>query len=134
MARYTKKAVTIEAVDASLMLFCASHAWSDLPPWLVEAYEKGGIVFAADHISISTLEGVHRADRGDMIIRGVKGELYPCKPDIFAATYDDADAAADEAKRETTAIRMAETNRVLRLLAEEGIDERVLERVRNEVA
>lgn len=40
---------------------------------------------------IDTLEGVMRADPGDWIIRGVKGELYPCKPDIFAATYDPAD-------------------------------------------
>lgn len=37
---------------------------------------------------IPTLEGTHRADVGDWIIKGVKGELYPCKPDIFAATYD----------------------------------------------
>ena len=39
---------------------------------------------------IRTLEGSMRADRGDWIIRGVKGEFYPCKPDIFAATYEPA--------------------------------------------
>jgi hypothetical protein len=38
---------------------------------------------------IHTLEGVVRADPGDYIIRGVGGKLYPCKPDIFAATYDE---------------------------------------------
>ena len=37
---------------------------------------------------ISTLEGLHWADRGDWIIRGIKGEFYPCKPDIFEATYE----------------------------------------------
>lgn len=37
---------------------------------------------------IPTLEGNHRADNGDWIITGVKGERYPCKPDIFEATYD----------------------------------------------
>lgn len=37
---------------------------------------------------IPTLEGDHTASRGDIIIKGVKGEFYPCKPDIFAATYD----------------------------------------------
>jgi hypothetical protein len=42
----------------------------------------------ADALRIPTLEGDHRADKGDWIIRGVKGEIYPCKPDIFAATYD----------------------------------------------
>ena len=42
---------------------------------------------------ISTLEGLHWADPGDWIIRGVQGEFYPCKPDIFAATYEPAGGA-----------------------------------------
>lgn len=42
----------------------------------------------ADGIRIPTLEGTHLASPGDWIIRGVKGEFYPCKPDIFAATYE----------------------------------------------
>jgi hypothetical protein len=41
-------------------------------------------------IGIVTLEGTMRANVGDWIIRGVKGELYPCKPDIFEATYEPA--------------------------------------------
>ena len=40
------------------------------------------------HIEIKTLEGTMRGEIGDYIIRGVKGEFYPCKPDIFNATYD----------------------------------------------
>lgn len=40
------------------------------------------------HININTLEGTMRADIGDYVIKGVKGEFYPCKPDIFEATYD----------------------------------------------
>ena len=40
------------------------------------------------HLLIRTLEGDMIADNGDWVIRGVKGEFYPCKPDIFAATYD----------------------------------------------
>ena len=40
------------------------------------------------HIRIETLEGPHAALEGDWIIRGVAGEFYPCKPDIFAATYE----------------------------------------------
>ncbi len=39
-------------------------------------------------VTIKTLEGNMRAELGDWIIKGVKGELYPCKPDIFEATYD----------------------------------------------
>jgi len=42
----------------------------------------------ASGIYVPTLEGDHIASPGDWIIRGVKGELYPCKPDIFAMTYD----------------------------------------------
>lgn len=46
--------------------------------------ETGGML-------IQTLEGEHIASVGDWIIRGVKGEFYPCKPDIFSATYEPAD-------------------------------------------
>ncbi len=49
------------------------------------------ICFDGYSLTIRTLEGVMRADIGDMIIRGVKGEFYPCKPDIFEATYEPAD-------------------------------------------
>ena len=48
-------------------------------------------VLATEATDIKTLEGVMRADPGDWIITGVKGERYPCKPDIFAATYEPAD-------------------------------------------
>ena len=40
------------------------------------------------YITIPTLEGNHRADEGDWIITGVKGKVYPCKPDIFEMTYE----------------------------------------------
>lgn len=43
-------------------------------------------------LNIATLEGTMVASPGDWIIRGVKGEVYPCKPDIFAATYEPVDA------------------------------------------
>lgn len=42
-------------------------------------------------LAIPTLEGDHRASKNDFIIRGVKGEFYPCKPDIFESTYEKAD-------------------------------------------
>ena len=41
-------------------------------------------------LAVPTLEGVMTANTGDWIIQGVKGELYPCKPDIFEATYEEA--------------------------------------------
>lgn len=44
----------------------------------------------SDYYEIETLEGVMTASIGDYIIKGVQGEFYPCKPDIFYATYDPA--------------------------------------------
>lgn len=44
-----------------------------------------------EQVGIETLEGRMAANVGDWIIRGVAGELYPCKPDIFAATYEPAE-------------------------------------------
>ena len=49
---------------------------------------NSSIMLYPDHLVIKTLEGNHRADKGDWIIRGIKGELYPCKPDIFEQTYE----------------------------------------------
>ena len=41
------------------------------------------------YIEIKTLEGIMKASFGDYIIKGIKGEFYPCKPDIFIATYEE---------------------------------------------
>ena len=58
-----------------------------------QAEDVGGTVIDPEvselsYFTIETLEGVMRADPGDWIIRGVQGEFYPCKPEIFAATYE----------------------------------------------
>lgn len=93
MTHYRKKPVVIEA-------FCWTGGpdQTEDPVWCVEAIKAGVVRFenvgtANVSMLIDTLEGTHRANQGDWIIRGIKGELYPCKPDIFAATYDLADAA-----------------------------------------
>jgi hypothetical protein len=82
MPKFRKKPVEIEAVQVTDATFDAPHPNPE---------HIAGIVY--DPINrcalIKTLEGTMRADLGDWIIRGVKGELYPCKPDIFAATYDE---------------------------------------------
>lgn len=44
--------------------------------------------FSTEELEIITLEGKMIARKGDWIIKGIKGELYPCKPDIFEATYE----------------------------------------------
>ncbi len=80
MPKFRKKPVVIEArqvpvggntTDPSLAEWCGGSA-------------------SSDHVLIKTLEGTMCADVGDWIIKGVKGEFYPCKPDIFEATYEPA--------------------------------------------
>ncbi|MGE0290385.1 MAG: hypothetical protein AB7I42_25060 [Bradyrhizobium sp.] len=84
MSRYRKKPVVIEAV-----LHAGSEPW---PDWFQCAVEDRTVrIFEDGEAEIETLEGVMLAKPGDWIIRGVKGELYPCKPDIFEATYEAAE-------------------------------------------
>lgn len=84
----TKKPVTIECFKYDGDLKNSDGAYY-VPEWAVEA-EKVGIIFFKDQgeMYIKTLEGDHHASVGDYIIKGVNGELYPCKPDIFEKTYD----------------------------------------------
>jgi hypothetical protein len=89
VAKFRKKPVVIEAWQ----VHPNDGATRPLPPqWLMDAILKTSQVsFTGDGTTyIDTLEGRMRADIGDWIIRGVKGELYPCKPDIFEATYEPA--------------------------------------------
>ena len=92
MANYRKKPVTVQAWLARDLIYAAAQNWKLMPEQVRAAYETGGWVFCADCIHIPTLEGSMLADKDDMVIMGVKGEFYPCKPDIFAATYDEVKA------------------------------------------
>ena len=81
MSRYRKLPVEIEAVRlekpySQVQEFC---------PDIVLVTNRNRVVFA----SVPTLEGNMRAELGDFIIKGVEGEFYPCKPDIFAKTYEE---------------------------------------------
>jgi hypothetical protein len=79
MPKFRKKPVIIEAEQ-----FIAPNniEGAMFMRWPVKQDKKGF------YLIIPTLEGDHRADEGDWIITGVKGEQYPCKPDIFEATYE----------------------------------------------
>lgn len=57
------------------------------PDWFLRAMSEGAITEAGDTLLIQTEEGEMTARLKDWIIQGVKGEIYPCKPDIFRATY-----------------------------------------------
>ena len=85
MAKFRKKPVVIEAI-AYGGLHSADVMASKWGQPFVEA-----TVIGDGKMSIKTLEGILFVSEGDIIIKGVKGEFYPCKPDIFAATYELAD-------------------------------------------
>ena len=90
--KYRTKLVTVEAFkyDGDLMDKDGNYY---VPQWAVEAYKNGTLFYGCgvggDELFIETLEGVHHVSVGDYIIRGVVGELYPCKPDIFEQTYEE---------------------------------------------
>ena len=84
MSKYRKKPVVIEA-----------EIWTGNPMdftalWIGQALFDGTIMADTGNrgLLIRTLEGTMEAQTGDYLIRGVKGEIYPCKPDIFNVTYE----------------------------------------------
>lgn len=97
MPKYRKKPVVIEAFQMTKERRRDNSEW---PNWLNEAWNKDFHEPSAvscedfpnsrgkDRLVINTLEGQHTVSWGDYIIQGVQGELYPCKPDIFEATYE----------------------------------------------
>lgn len=83
---------------------------STLPDWAQQAIHDGVIALSGDGVRIKTLEsghGSHIAGPTDIVIRGVKGELYPCKADIFAATYEPAECIAEKQLIERDAATVA---------------------------
>jgi hypothetical protein len=98
MPKYRKKPVTIEAMQLPSQMGDFTLA----PSWFTDAFaplnddegtasmKPGQVAWVGNDLAVCTLEGVVWARQGDYIIRGIKGELYPCKPDIFAATYEAA--------------------------------------------
>lgn len=98
--RFRKKPVEIEAFQ---MTWARRWDNSEWPEWLNRAWnlepseagclyciDEDGLVGPGERLCITTLEGTHAVTFDDWIIQGVKGELYPCKPDIFEFTYEAA--------------------------------------------
>jgi hypothetical protein len=97
--KYRKKPVVIEAFQMTKERRMDNSPW---PIWLHHAWnlnrnEPGALQRVdmsaplPDYLQIVTLEGLHLVSWDDWIIQGVQGEIYPCKPDIFAATYEPAE-------------------------------------------
>ncbi len=86
--KFRKKPVVIEAVQLSRKFFF--QAMDFVPKEMLGDFGNGEFEEDSCYLEIKTLEGVMTASEGDWIIKGVKGEFYPCKPDIFEATYEPA--------------------------------------------
>ena len=94
--RFRKKPVEIEAMQWTGHNLPSVEAFTDGKAWFgfTESDARSHYALAPtdttpeSHLWITTLEGDMRAKVGDWIIRGVQGEFYPCKPDIFEATYE----------------------------------------------
>ena len=82
--KFRKKPVVIDAIQFTRgsLHECLAFLGDDLDSYDMDPVDTNC------YIIVSTLEGVHRASLGDYLIRGVKGEHYPCKPDIFEMTYE----------------------------------------------
>ncbi len=90
MPKFRKKPVVIEAYQFTRANFCRDKE----PIWLKQAIQNGEITLWSQYAGevvegeIKTLEGVMKVSENDWIIKGINGEFYPCKPDIFEKTYD----------------------------------------------
>lgn len=92
MPKYIKKPIIVEAFK-----WTGGIDQTEDPEWIIQAIKEGKVYFGRGamfkgeqyvQLCISTLEGLMTANVGDYIIKGIKGEIYPCKPDIFEETYD----------------------------------------------
>lgn len=86
--KYRKKPVVIEAFQYDGDLIASTGNYY-VPDWAAAA-DKNGVFITKGQggLYISTLEGDMLVNIGDYVVQGVQGELYPCKPDIFEATYE----------------------------------------------
>ena len=89
MAKYRKKPVVIEAMQLPAENEDATEELIDFLNCMDRNYEWSSEQLGS--LIIHTLEGDHLAMPGDFIIKGVQGEYYPCKPDIFEQTYEQVD-------------------------------------------
>lgn len=95
MPKYRKKPVVI---DAWLIADIVGELECDDPqgvaPQVLAAYLSATLKLSGDGLDIRTLEGTMHGRSQDFLIMGVQGELYPCAPEIFAATYEPAEVPA----------------------------------------
>lgn len=94
MAKYRKKPVVIEAITFAELVEYGRNNGANIVNGMPWSFEYNGHPITHENDScylIPTLEGIHNMTPADMLITGVKGEIYPCKIDIFSATYESAE-------------------------------------------
>jgi hypothetical protein len=93
MAKFRRKPIMIDAVQWTGSMTCLGELQPlTLPDRRTLQVVEDFIDAGPPSLAIQTLEGEMVANPGDWIIKGVKGDLYPCKPDIFAETYEEVRA------------------------------------------
>lgn len=88
MGYYRKKPVVVEAIQFKGIQLEDIDVALEFDDWIRKNQGERRCKYVSNKLMIPTLEGLMEANPGDWIIRGVQGELYPCKPDIFEATYE----------------------------------------------
>ena len=86
--KFRKKPIEIEAWPVAQVVQQMKHHEDEMPAPVRTEWKAGRINRLIDGLVIQTLEGAMSAGPDDWLIRGVQGELYPCKPDIFEQTYE----------------------------------------------
>ena len=86
MGKYRKKPIIIEAFQWNGCVKPGKCV--EIPEWAIRALDNHKIRIYPEFVIVNTLEGTMKALVGDWIIKGIQGELYPCKPDIFKQTYE----------------------------------------------
>lgn len=87
--RFRKRPIEIEATPIELVLALGNTQPEVLPDWVQAGLAEHKITVYTDAIVVSTTEGRMRGEAGDFLIQGIRGELYPCRGDIFLATYEE---------------------------------------------
>ena len=88
MSQYRKKPVVIEAIQWNGNNFDDIKNFANSKVRYYSHYDHNEYYEDKSTLKINTLEGDHKCSIGDYVIKGVKGEIYPCKPDIFEMTYE----------------------------------------------
>lgn len=86
--KFLARPITIDAIQVTQAIKAATDDWAKAPDWLRMAWGHKNVLILPRAVHINTLSGWLVGSPGDWIIRGVHGDIYPYKPDIFAAMYE----------------------------------------------